>query len=84
MIFVSLGLTHCHVERKRDISFFCPDSPNFYRLETSRYDLGKYDAFIETPLDNTGGSLHLPHRAGLGITMNLEYLRANAVDGFGG
>ena len=58
--------------------------PNFYRLETSRYDLSKYDAFIETPLDNTGGSLHLPHRAGLGITMNLEYLRANAVDGFGG
>ena len=31
--------------------------PNFYRLETSRYDLSKYDPFIETPLDNRGGRL---------------------------
>ena len=58
--------------------------PNFYRLETSRYDLSKYNAFIHTPLDNKGGSLRLPPKAGLGLEMNLEYLRANAVDGFGG
>jgi galactonate dehydratase len=58
--------------------------PNFYRLETSRYDLSKYDAFIETPLDNSGGSLHLSALPGLGIAMNMEYLRANTVDGFGG
>jgi galactonate dehydratase len=58
--------------------------PNFYRLETSRYDLGKYNVFIETPLDNTGGRLHLPALPGLGISMNMDYLRANALDGFGG
>jgi len=58
--------------------------PNFYRLETSRYDLGKYDVFIETPLDNSNGRLKLPALPGLGLTMNMEYLRANAVDGFGG
>jgi galactonate dehydratase len=58
--------------------------PNFYRLETSRYDLSKYNVFIKTPLDNKGGSLHLSNHPGLGLEMNLEYLRANAVDGFGG
>jgi galactonate dehydratase len=58
--------------------------PNFYRLETSRYDLSKYNVFIETPLDNSGGRLHLPELPGLGITMNMDYLRAKAVDGFGG
>jgi len=59
-------------------------TPNFYRLETSRHDLGKYDVFIETPLDNAGGRLHLPALPGLGIAMNMDYLRANALDGFGG
>ncbi len=58
--------------------------PNFYRLETSRYDLSKYNDFVETPLDNSGGSLHLPRLPGLGLTMNMDYMRANAVDGFGG
>jgi galactonate dehydratase len=58
--------------------------PNFYRLETSRYDLSKYNDFIETPLDNTGGALHLPGLPGLGIAMNMDYMRANVVDGFGG
>ncbi len=58
--------------------------PNFYRVETHRHDLRKYNAFIETPLDNAGGSLRLPARPGLGIEMNVDYLRANAVDGFSG
>jgi galactonate dehydratase len=31
--------------------------PNFYKLETSEWNLGKYDPMIETPLDNSGGSL---------------------------
>jgi galactonate dehydratase len=59
-------------------------TPNFYRLETSRHNLGKYNKMIETPLDNAGGSLRLPPLPGLGITMDMDYLRANAVDGFGG
>ena len=58
--------------------------PNFYRVETSRYDLSRYNAFIETPLDNAGGRLHLTGAPGLGIAMNMDYLRASAVDGFAG
>lgn len=57
--------------------------PNFYRLETSRYDLSRYNHFIHTPLDNSGGQLHLPNTPGLGIEMNMDYLQANVIDGFG-
>ncbi len=56
--------------------------PNFYRLETSRWDLSKYNTFLETPLDNTGGRLKVPPRPGLGLEMSREVLRANALDGF--
>ncbi len=58
--------------------------PNFYRLETSRYDLSKYNVFIETPLDNSNGRLKLPDGPGLGLTMNMDYMRANAVEGYSG
>jgi len=51
--------------------------PNFYRVETSNADLSTYNQFIETPLDNSGGSLHMPDAPGLGIVMNMEYLEAN-------
>lgn len=54
--------------------------PNFYRLETSRWDLNSYNPFIRTPLDNSGGTLKLPRAPGLGIEMNREYLEANEVD----
>jgi galactonate dehydratase len=43
-----------------------------------------YDVFIDTPLDTRDGHLHLPARPGLGVEMNLDYLRAHAVDGWGG
>ncbi len=58
--------------------------PNFYRLETSRYDLSKYNVFIETPLDNSNGRLKLPDGPGLGLTMNMDYMKANAVEGYSG
>jgi galactonate dehydratase len=58
--------------------------PNFYKLETSRYDLSKYDPFLEEPLDNRGGRLRLSGKPGLGVTMNVDYMRAHALDGFGG
>ena len=58
--------------------------PNFYRLETSRYDLGKYDVFLEAPLDNRGGRLKVTTAPGLGLTMNMDYMRGNVIDGFGG
>jgi galactonate dehydratase len=58
--------------------------PNFYRLESSSYDLHGYNEMLAEPLTNTGGSLQLPDRPGLGIEFDLDYLRANVVDGFGG
>jgi len=57
--------------------------PNFYRIETGDCDLSHYDRLVETPVDNSGGRIHLGREPGLGITMNLDYLRANMVDGFG-
>jgi galactonate dehydratase len=56
--------------------------PNFYRIETSRYDLSHYNKLIEEPLDNRGGRIRLNTKPGLGVAMNLDYLRRNALDGF--
>ena len=57
--------------------------PNFYRLETTRSRLDMYDAFIDTPLDVRKGELHVPKRPGLGLELNLDYLRAHAEPGWG-
>ena len=54
--------------------------PNFYRVETSNADLSTYNQFIETPLDNSGGSLRVPNKPGLGIAMNMDYMRANKLN----
>ena len=54
--------------------------PNFYRLETANADLSNYNLFIQTPLDNSGGALHMPDAPGLGVEMNMDYLLANRVE----
>jgi galactonate dehydratase len=54
--------------------------PNFYKLETSEWNLHKYDPMIDTPLDNSNGSLKLTKRPGLGIEMNRDYLEANVIE----
>jgi galactonate dehydratase len=54
--------------------------PNFYKLETSEWNLSKYDHLINVPLDNSNGSLKLNPAPGLGIEMNREYLEANVVE----
>jgi galactonate dehydratase len=53
--------------------------PNFYKLETSEWNLAKYDPLISVPLDNSNGSLKLNPAPGLGIDMNREYLEAHVV-----
>jgi galactonate dehydratase len=58
--------------------------PNFYRLESSSFDLRGYNELIQTPLDNSDGRLKLPSGPGLGIELDLDYLRGNVLDGFGG
>jgi galactonate dehydratase len=59
-------------------------TPNFYRVETANYDLSGYNQFIQEPLDNAGGTLKLPDRPGLGIDIDVDYFKANIVDGIGG
>ena len=54
--------------------------PNFYKLETSEWNLNKYNDLIDTPLDNSNGSLKLPKKPGLGYEMNRDYLEANAIE----
>ena len=53
--------------------------PNFYKLETSRYRLDQYDAFIDEPLDVRNGDLYLSDRPGLGVELVREYLEAHEV-----
>jgi galactonate dehydratase len=54
--------------------------PNFYKLETSEWNLGKYDHLIDKPLDNSNGSLKLTSKPGLGVEMNREYLQAHEIE----
>ena len=58
--------------------------PNFYKLETARHRLDAYDVFIETPSDVREGSLHVPDAPGLGIEINMDFLRANADENYRG
>ncbi|MBX3577459.1 MAG: mandelate racemase/muconate lactonizing enzyme family protein [Rhizobiaceae bacterium] len=54
--------------------------PNFYKLETSEWNLHKYDELIDRPLDNSNGSLKLTKNPGLGVEMNRSYLEANVIE----
>ena len=57
-------------------------TPNFYKLETSRYDLSAYDVFIEPGLDIRNGDLYVPDTPGLGVEMDMDYMRSHVI--FGG
>ena len=54
--------------------------PNFYKLETSRYDLSSYNVMIDHPLDIREGDLYVSDRPGLGIDLDPEWLAANEID----
>lgn len=56
--------------------------PNFYKLETIRYDLSGYDKFMDVPLDISKGDLYVSDRPGLGLNLDEEFLKAHAVEGF--
>jgi galactonate dehydratase len=57
-------------------------TPNFYKLETMRYDLGAYGAFIEPGLDIRNGDLYVPDAPGLGVEIDMDFIRSHVV--FGG
>ena len=54
--------------------------PNFYKLETSEWNLSKYNELIDKPLDNSNGALKLNRTPGLGIEMNRDFLQANVIE----
>lgn len=54
--------------------------PNFYRLETSRWDLNCYNELMHTRLDNSNGELKLPKVPGLGIELDRDYLENNKIE----
>ncbi len=51
--------------------------PNFYKLETSRWDLSAYNVCIDQPLKIEQGCLILPERPGLGVELDKEWLAAH-------
>jgi galactonate dehydratase len=53
--------------------------PNFYKLETSEWNLGKYDHLIDRPLDVSNGHLKLSSNPGLGVEMNRDYLQDHEI-----
>jgi galactonate dehydratase len=55
-------------------------TPNFYKLETNRWDLGGYDEITISRIDTTKGVIKLPKVPGLGIEMNMDYLKANEIE----
>ena len=62
----------------------CMNVPNFYKLETNKYDLSNYNPFIDHPLDIREGDLYVSDRPGLGLEIDLDYLKAHALEGYGG
>jgi galactonate dehydratase len=59
-------------------------TPNFYKLETMRAKLNAYDVLMDYPLEIRNGCLYLSNRPGLGIEMNVDYLRHRAIEPFSG
>ncbi len=51
--------------------------PNFYRLELVSSWMDAYNACIQPPLDIKDGYLHLSDRPGLGVELNLDFIKAH-------
>jgi galactonate dehydratase len=51
--------------------------PNFYRLELISTWIDAYNSCIHPPLDIKDGYLHLSDRPGLGVELNLDFIKAH-------
>jgi galactonate dehydratase len=51
--------------------------PNLYRLEITSLWVPAFNKAISHPLDIRDGSLYLSNRPGLGIELNMDYIKAN-------
>ncbi|MBA2450337.1 MAG: mandelate racemase/muconate lactonizing enzyme family protein [Chloroflexi bacterium] len=56
--------------------------PNFYRLEHSLHRIPSYQRCLDRPIELVGDALHLSERPGLGVELDLDFLRANPVLGW--
>ena len=54
--------------------------PNFYKLETSEWNLGKYDHLIDDAARQFERQPQAAAKPGLGIEMNRDYLEANEIE----
>ena len=54
-------------------------TPNFYKLETSRYDLSVYGDLISPGLEIVNGDLIVPDAPGLGAEVDADFVKAHAV-----
>ena len=53
--------------------------PNFYKLEARRVHFDFYNAFLTEPLVVEQGALLVPRRPGLGVSLDLDYLRGHEI-----
>jgi galactonate dehydratase len=53
--------------------------PNLYKLEARRAQFSFYNAFVDEPLEVRDGDLIVSRRPGLGVRLDLDYLRAHEV-----
>jgi len=51
--------------------------PNFYRLEIASLWTPAFNTAIDPPLDIRSGALYLSDRPGLGVELNMDYIRAH-------
>ena len=51
--------------------------PNFYRLEMVSSWIDSYNSCIDPPLDIRNGCIHLNDRPGLGVDLNLDFIKSN-------
>ncbi len=51
--------------------------PNFYRLEMIDSWMDSYNACIDPPLDVRDGYIHLSSRPGLGVDLNLDFIKSH-------
>ena len=56
-------------------------TPNFYKIEARRVKLDFYNEFLEEPLKIDGDAVVIPNVPGLGVKLNLDYLKAHEIDG---
>ncbi|MBI4219299.1 MAG: mandelate racemase/muconate lactonizing enzyme family protein [Chloroflexi bacterium] len=53
------------------------NTPNFYRLEMSKHSIQNYNSVLKAPLDIRGGYLYLSKKPGLGVELDLDFIKGH-------